>query len=163
AWVRDYYEAVHPYSGFEGGYTNFMAADDQARVRENYGPSFERLRRGKAAWDPDNLLRRNQNGGPAEAGAAAAREGRPAAGRAGAAARPRATREEPLRLRSAPCVERGHRVRVLELQVRVRLELRLGDREAQPDPVRDVHHERHALGRPPAQIPEPPSLEPQLH
>ncbi len=72
AWVRDYYDAVHPYSGFEGGYTNFMAADDQARVRENYGPSFERLRRVKAAWDPDNLFRLNQNVVPVEAGAAAA-------------------------------------------------------------------------------------------
>ena len=31
-WVRDYYDAVHPYSGTEGGYVNFMSADDAARA-----------------------------------------------------------------------------------------------------------------------------------
>ncbi len=61
AWVRDYYDAIHPHSGYEGGYTNFMAADDQARVRENYGPAYERLARLKAEWDPENRFRFNQN------------------------------------------------------------------------------------------------------
>ncbi|MEX0892179.1 MAG: FAD-binding oxidoreductase [Gemmatimonadota bacterium] len=61
AWVRDYYAAVHPYSGYEGGYTNFMAADDQVRVRENYGPGYDRLVEIKGAWDPDNVFRLNQN------------------------------------------------------------------------------------------------------
>ncbi|MDX1493788.1 MAG: FAD-binding oxidoreductase [Longimicrobiales bacterium] len=61
SWVRDYYDAIHPHSGYEGGYTNFMAADDQERVKENYGPSYDRLARVKAAWDPDNLFRMNQN------------------------------------------------------------------------------------------------------
>lgn len=65
AWVREYYEAVHPYAGYEGGYTNFMEAEDQARVRENYGPTYDRLARVKAAWDPDNLFRLNQNIEPA--------------------------------------------------------------------------------------------------
>lgn len=60
-WVRDYYDAIHPHSGYEGGYTNFMAADDQARVRENYGSAYDRLARIKAKWDPDNLFRLNQN------------------------------------------------------------------------------------------------------
>ena len=63
-WVRDYYAAVHPYSGYEGGYTNFMAAEDQERVRENYGASYDRLARVKAEWDPDNLFRLNQNVAP---------------------------------------------------------------------------------------------------
>jgi hypothetical protein len=65
AWVRDYYEAVHPYSGFEGGYTNFMEAEDQARVKQNYGPTYARLAEVKATWDPDNLFRLNQNIVPA--------------------------------------------------------------------------------------------------
>lgn len=65
AWVRDYYAAIHPYSGYEGGYTNFMAADDQARVRENYGSAYDRLARIKAKWDPHNLFRLNQNIEPA--------------------------------------------------------------------------------------------------
>lgn len=65
AWVKDYYDAIHPHSGYEGGYTNFMAGDDQARVRENYGPAYERLARIKARWDPDNAFRINQNIEPA--------------------------------------------------------------------------------------------------
>ncbi len=61
AWVRNYYEAVHPYSGYEGGYTNFMGTEDEARVKENYGPAYERLAELKATWDPENLFHLNQN------------------------------------------------------------------------------------------------------
>ena len=61
AWVRDYYDAIHPYSGYEGGYTNFMDAEDQARVRANYGAAYDRLAEVKATWDPGNLFRLNQN------------------------------------------------------------------------------------------------------
>lgn len=64
-WVRDYYEAIHPHSGYEGGYTNFMAADDEGRVEANYGPAYDRLARIKSEWDPDNVFRRNQNIVPA--------------------------------------------------------------------------------------------------
>ena len=72
SWVRGYYDAVHPFSGFEGGYTNFMEAEDQSRVRENYGPSYERLARVKAEWDPGNLFHLNQNIRPGEAATTAA-------------------------------------------------------------------------------------------
>ncbi|HSK98401.1 MAG TPA: FAD-binding protein, partial [Euzebyales bacterium] len=41
-WVRDYYEATAPFSA-EGGYVNFMADDDQDRVRVNYGANYDRL------------------------------------------------------------------------------------------------------------------------
>jgi FAD/FMN-containing dehydrogenase len=60
-WVRDYYDAIHPHSGYPGGYTNFMAGDDEGRVRDNYGSSYDRLTRVKAKWDPDNLFCLNQN------------------------------------------------------------------------------------------------------
>lgn len=60
-WVRSYYEALHPHSGFEGGYTNFMAGDDQVRVRDNYGEAYDRLAEIKGRWDPNNLFHRNQN------------------------------------------------------------------------------------------------------
>ncbi len=65
AWVRDYYAAVHPYTGMQGGYVNFMDVDDAERAPENYGGTYERLRAVKAAYDPDNLFHLNQNVAPA--------------------------------------------------------------------------------------------------
>ncbi|HEU5037987.1 MAG TPA: FAD-binding oxidoreductase [Nocardioides sp.] len=64
AWVRDYYAATAPYSE-AGAYINFAAADDQDRVRDNYGPSYDRLRELKGRYDPGNLFRHNQNITPA--------------------------------------------------------------------------------------------------
>ena len=59
-WVRDYWQALQPHSE-EGGYVNFMAADDQDRVRANYAGNYERLAAVKATYDPDNLFHLNQN------------------------------------------------------------------------------------------------------
>jgi FAD/FMN-containing dehydrogenase len=64
-WVREYWSAIHPYSGTEGGYVNFMGGDDQNRVEANYGPNYERLSRIKATYDPDNVFHLNQNIEPA--------------------------------------------------------------------------------------------------
>jgi FAD/FMN-containing dehydrogenase len=64
-WVKDYWSAIHPYSGTEGGYVNFMGEDDQSRVAANYGPNYERLSRIKATYDPDNVFHLNQNIEPA--------------------------------------------------------------------------------------------------
>ncbi len=63
-WVRQYWEAIRPHSE-EGGYVNFMAADDNDRVRANYGGNYERLASVKAAYDPENTFRLNQNITPA--------------------------------------------------------------------------------------------------
>nr|WP_308425115.1 FAD-binding oxidoreductase [Wenjunlia tyrosinilytica] len=60
AWVRDYYEATAPHSE-AGGYVNFMAEDDQPRVRSNYGANYDRLTEVKRAYDPGNLFHLNQN------------------------------------------------------------------------------------------------------
>ena len=62
-WVRDYYDAVAPHSE-EGGYINFMAADDLGKVKANYGANYERLVSVKRSYDPDNLFRLNQNINP---------------------------------------------------------------------------------------------------
>jgi FAD/FMN-containing dehydrogenase len=59
-WVRDYYDATAPHSE-AGGYINFMAADDQDRIKANYRGNYQRLVEVKRAYDPDNLFRFNQN------------------------------------------------------------------------------------------------------
>ena len=64
AWVRDYYDAIAPHSE-EGGYINFMAEDDQSRIRANYRGNYERLQETKRRYDPGNLFRHNQNIAPA--------------------------------------------------------------------------------------------------
>jgi Berberine and berberine like len=51
--------------GTEGGYVNFMSADDAARTPVNYGGTYERLRAVKTTYDPDNLFHLNQNVAPA--------------------------------------------------------------------------------------------------
>lgn len=60
AWVRDFYDATAPHSE-EGGYVNFMADDDQDRVRVNYRENYDRLVDVKRQYDPDNLFHLNQN------------------------------------------------------------------------------------------------------
>jgi FAD/FMN-containing dehydrogenase len=60
AWVKDYYAAIAPYSE-KGAYINFAAADDQARVADNFGANYERLRQVKREYDPGNLFHLNQN------------------------------------------------------------------------------------------------------
>ena len=60
AWVRDFYEATAPHSE-EGGYVNFMAADDQERIKVNYRENYDRLVDVKRTYDPDNLFHFNQN------------------------------------------------------------------------------------------------------
>jgi hypothetical protein len=59
-WVRGYYDALAPHSE-EGGYVNFMAGDDQGRIRANYRGNYDRLVRVKRTYDPDNLFHLNQN------------------------------------------------------------------------------------------------------
>ena len=51
AWVRDYWEAIHPHSE-PGGYVNFMAGDDQERIRDNYRGQLRPPGRGQAALRP---------------------------------------------------------------------------------------------------------------
>ena len=64
AWVRDYYDATAPHSE-DGGYVNFMAEDDQDRIRANYRQNYDRLAAIKREYDPGNLFRYNQNIAPA--------------------------------------------------------------------------------------------------
>ena len=59
-WVRDYYDATAPHSE-TGGYVNFMAGDDQERIKANYRGNYQRLVEVKRVYDPENLFRFNQN------------------------------------------------------------------------------------------------------
>jgi FAD/FMN-containing dehydrogenase len=59
-WVRDYYDATAPLAE-EGGYVNFMADDDQDRIKANYRGNYDRLVSVKRRYDPGNLFHLNQN------------------------------------------------------------------------------------------------------
>jgi FAD/FMN-containing dehydrogenase len=61
-WARETAAAVEPWS-VSGGYLNYMQADEPIeRVRAAFGDeSFGRLQALKRRYDPDNVLRRNQN------------------------------------------------------------------------------------------------------
>ena len=59
-WVRDYYAATAPLSE-DGGYVNFMAGDDQARIEANYRGNYPRLVDIKRTYDPANMFCFNQN------------------------------------------------------------------------------------------------------
>jgi len=65
AWTRALHEATGPFAT-GGVYVNFMPEDEAARVRAGaYGVNYDRLTRVKAAYDPKNLFRMNQNVTPA--------------------------------------------------------------------------------------------------
>ena len=59
-WVRDYYNALAPYSE-PGGYINFMQDDDYGKIRDNYSENYDRLVEVKRKYDPGNLFHINQN------------------------------------------------------------------------------------------------------
>ena len=42
-------------------YVNYLAAEEQDRVKAAYGANYERLVALKATYDPTNLFRMNQN------------------------------------------------------------------------------------------------------
>jgi FAD/FMN-containing dehydrogenase len=63
AWARTIAAAIEQWSFSGGGYVNYMSADEPIeRLRAAFGAdSFERLRALKLRYDPENVLRRNQN------------------------------------------------------------------------------------------------------
>ncbi|HEX9681844.1 MAG TPA: FAD-binding oxidoreductase [Acidimicrobiales bacterium] len=60
AWVRETYAALAPYMA-PRIYVNYMGDDDSDRIRDAYGPNYDRLLELKRRYDPDNLFRLNQN------------------------------------------------------------------------------------------------------
>ncbi len=57
AWVSGYYDALRPFS-VEGGYINFMDADDQNRVQDNYPGQLRPSGRGQGQVRPPERLSR---------------------------------------------------------------------------------------------------------
>jgi len=64
AWARETWEAIRPFST-GGNYINFQTVDDDStRIEDSYRGNYERLRRVKAEYDPENLFRVNRNLSP---------------------------------------------------------------------------------------------------
>ena len=63
-WAVSYSDAVRPHT-LGTGYVNFQMQEEGERVRAMYGDNYERLAKIKAAYDPDNTFRVNQNIRPA--------------------------------------------------------------------------------------------------
>ncbi|MFW6090832.1 MAG: FAD-binding oxidoreductase, partial [Actinomycetota bacterium] len=63
-WARTFWSALAPHH--TSVYVNFLMDEGAERIREAYGPAkYERLKRLKRTWDPDNVFRLNQNIPPA--------------------------------------------------------------------------------------------------
>jgi FAD/FMN-containing dehydrogenase len=63
-WVEQFYAAMAPLAT-EGVYVNGLENEAEERVIAAYGNKYERLRRIKKKYDPDNFFRINQNIKPA--------------------------------------------------------------------------------------------------
>ncbi|PGF17640.1 FAD-linked oxidase [Natrinema sp. CBA1119] len=62
-WAREFFDAMAPYAT-GGVYVNFIS-EDEGEEDLGYGENYDRLAEIKAAYDPDNLFRMNQNVEPA--------------------------------------------------------------------------------------------------
>ena len=59
-WTKAYWAALHPTSA-GGAYVNFLMDEDEDRIQASFRGNHPRLRQVKAAYDPTNLFRLNQN------------------------------------------------------------------------------------------------------
>ena len=65
-WARESWAAMQPHAE-RRMYVNDMSDDEQPRMREAYGPGYDRLRELKRKYDPENVFRLNANVEPAAA------------------------------------------------------------------------------------------------
>ncbi|MEW6411254.1 MAG: FAD-binding oxidoreductase [Candidatus Zixiibacteriota bacterium] len=59
-WARGLYKDMAP-CATGGVYVNFLTADETDRVQAAYGENYDRLKKAKKTYDPENLFRMNQN------------------------------------------------------------------------------------------------------
>jgi FAD/FMN-containing dehydrogenase len=62
-WSREFFAAAAPHAA-GSVYINFMTQEEGARIREAYGPNYDRLVEIKKRYDPQNLFRYNHNIAP---------------------------------------------------------------------------------------------------
>jgi FAD/FMN-containing dehydrogenase len=62
-WAREFFNKSSKYAS-GGAYVNFMTGDEKERVSKAYGSNYDRLLQIKKKYDPNNLLRFNQNINP---------------------------------------------------------------------------------------------------
>jgi FAD/FMN-containing dehydrogenase len=60
AWARDFFKASKPYAS-AGAYVNFMTEEEGDRVASAYGSNYDRLKKLKKQYDPENIFHLNQN------------------------------------------------------------------------------------------------------
>jgi len=60
AWTRRFYAAMEPYAA-NAAYVNYIGQEEEARIRDAYGATYDRLVAVKDAYDPANLFRLYQN------------------------------------------------------------------------------------------------------
>ena len=59
-WVRNLAAVGEPFAQ-KGTYLNYLADEDEQRVRDSFGPKYDRMVALKNKYDPQNLFRLNQN------------------------------------------------------------------------------------------------------
>jgi FAD/FMN-containing dehydrogenase len=59
-WSREFFNATLKFAS-SGAYVNFMTEEEKERVAKAYGSNYDRLVQIKKKYDPNNLLRYNQN------------------------------------------------------------------------------------------------------
>lgn len=64
AWVRRVVKVTEPFAQ-KGTYLNYLMEVDEQRVRDSFGPKYDRMVALKNKYDPQNLFRLNQNIKPA--------------------------------------------------------------------------------------------------
>ncbi|MEK7247796.1 MAG: BBE domain-containing protein, partial [Chloroflexota bacterium] len=60
AWVRNVAAAAAPYAQ-KGTYLNYLMDEGEQRVRDSFGPKYDRMLALKNKYDPTNFFRLNQN------------------------------------------------------------------------------------------------------
>lgn len=59
-WARDLFVATKPYAA-PGVYINFLTGEETDRIKDGFGPNYDRLVEIKSKYDPDNIFNLNQN------------------------------------------------------------------------------------------------------